>query len=595
MKKLINRNTLWTQVFVNKLTNLGVRYVCISPGSRSTPLVIAFASNKKIKSFVHVDERISGFFALGLAKKTNSPVAIVTTSGTAVAELYPSIIEAYQQRIPLIICTADRPPELFNRGANQTINQSNIYQNHIRKFFEAGMPQIDDIGLSHISMIAADAVQISTVTDRGPVHVNFPFKEPFEQFNFTDEVEENILTRFLKIEHISRSLNSINNFSKKYLFELTKKITSNAKGIIYLGPEFYDANFLKLISRLSDTTKYPVLVDGAGNARFSSELTAKIITNHTAFFRSKKFTQEFDPEIIFHFGSAPTSNITLKIFEVSKAEKILINEYGDWKDPSGTAKKLIKITPFEFCMQIITELDRKKFERHSTFWMRTFQSTECHCEDLKQKIISSAEFPFEGRIAIELIEAMPDSANLMISNSTPIRDVDFFASALGKKLNIFTNRGASGIDGIISTSAGIAAQSKVSTFLIIGDLSFYHDLNGLLTLKKYSIPLKIILINNSGGGIFEFLPVKNEKKHFKKYFKTSQEIPFSKIIKAYGGNYSLATSWTSFRKSIRNSFNNKTFSVIELVTDSKKSLDIRKKYWKKVVEQTNKLSNDNSD
>ncbi len=196
MKRPVNKNYLWSKVFVDQLANLGVEYVCISPGSRSTSLTLAFARSS-IKSFVILDERSSGFFALGIAKKTNNPVAIVTTSGTAVAELYPAIIEAYQQRVPLIVCTADRPPEMLNSGANQTINQNNIYANHINWFFDLGLPEVTSERILHLKSIALRAFVTSKVINKGPVHLNFPFRKPFEPDSFTDEIEENLLEEYL--------------------------------------------------------------------------------------------------------------------------------------------------------------------------------------------------------------------------------------------------------------------------------------------------------------------------------------------------------------------------------------------------------------
>ncbi len=193
MKKKINRNYFWAETFIKELSSIGVKYACISPGSRNTSLTLAVASNKKIKSFVHIDERSSAFFALGIAKATNTPVILLCTSGTATAELYPAIIEAYQQRVPLIVCTADRPPELLNTGANQTINQSNLYKNHIRWFFDVGLPEPIPRRIRHIKAIAKRAVYESMVRSKGPVHLNFPFRKPFEPDIITDEVDDDVI------------------------------------------------------------------------------------------------------------------------------------------------------------------------------------------------------------------------------------------------------------------------------------------------------------------------------------------------------------------------------------------------------------------
>ncbi len=193
MKIKVNRNILWAEAFVNELSSLGVKYASLSPGSRNTPLTLAFANNKKIKSYLHIDERSSGFFALGMAKSSGTPVAVVCTSGTATAELYPAIVEAYQQRVPLIICTADRPPELRDLGANQTINQTDMYKNHIRWFADPGLPVISDSRILRLKSIARNAVFISTVGSRGPVHINFPFKKPFEPKSYTDQISKELL------------------------------------------------------------------------------------------------------------------------------------------------------------------------------------------------------------------------------------------------------------------------------------------------------------------------------------------------------------------------------------------------------------------
>ncbi|OGV05753.1 MAG: 2-succinyl-5-enolpyruvyl-6-hydroxy-3-cyclohexene-1-carboxylic-acid synthase, partial [Ignavibacteria bacterium RIFOXYB2_FULL_36_7] len=193
MKKKINRNYFWAETFIKELSSIGVKYACISPGSRNTALTLAVANNKKIKSFVHIDERCSAFFALGIAKASGTPVILLCTSGTATAELYPAIIEAYQQRVPLIICTADRPPELLNTGANQTINQNNLYKNHIRWFFDAGLPEPIQRRIRHIKAIAKRAVYESLVRSKGPVHLNFPFRKPFEPDEFTDEVDSEVI------------------------------------------------------------------------------------------------------------------------------------------------------------------------------------------------------------------------------------------------------------------------------------------------------------------------------------------------------------------------------------------------------------------
>ncbi|MBI5730053.1 MAG: 2-succinyl-5-enolpyruvyl-6-hydroxy-3-cyclohexene-1-carboxylic-acid synthase [Ignavibacteriales bacterium] len=585
MKLSINRNTFWCDVFVHRLAELGVRYACISPGSRSTPLTIAFASNKSINLFPIVDERSSAFFALGIAKKTKSPVAVVTTSGTAVAELYPAIIEAYYQRVPLIICTADRPPALRNSGANQTINQQNIFKNHIRYFADAGLPNLKN--LNYINDLADKLIINSSLLDKGPVHVNFSFEKPFEPRSYTDKIE---ITKIRK----TFSKHSIILNEKKIVeidFDsLIKKLNSNERGLILVGSNNYNKDFTKNLVKFSRTFGYPIYADGSSSLRFGSHSNEYFIDNFTAFARVKNFQKYFDPKLIIQFGGTPTSNVLLEFFNNSKAEKILVNEFGDRNDPSHTAKKIFTINPNEFCSSLLKNVE-KNIKRDSC-WLIDLQVMNNKAAELKNKLINNAEFPFEGRVANELIKSLPKKSNLMISNSLPIRDVDFFASSNNKNINIFSNRGASGIDGINSTALGIAKTSKDPTYLLIGDLAFYHDMNGLHNAIKYKIPLTVILINNHGGGIFESLPISNYKEFLLENFLTPLELDLSKLVKAYGGKFIRIKNWRKFSSAITSSKKNKKITVFEIHTNAKKSKELRDKYWNAVSNEVDLYINE---
>ncbi len=585
MKLNINRNTVWCDLFVNRLAQLGVRYACISPGSRSTSLTIAFATNKGIKVFPIVDERSSAFFALGLAKSTDTPVAIVTTSGTAVAELYPAIIEAYYQRVPLIICTADRPHSLRNRGANQTINQQNIYSNHIRYFVDATLPEIKK--LPSIKKIAEDAIRYSSLADKGPVHINFPFEKPFEPKSYTDKIEINRIEKIFS--NSSLELSSYNRTKTNYK-ELTNKLRSTERGLIIIGYNNYKKDFVTQVIRFSEKFGFPVYVDGASSDRYGKHSKKNIIENFTAFLRAKNFQKRFDPHIIIQFGGAPISNVLLEFFKNSNAQKILVNTFGDKNDPSLTARTILQVDPLEF-IGIILKHEQNKVNRVSR-WLIDYQVMNNLTEHLKNQFVKKARFPFEGRIATELIETIPGKSNLMISNSLPIRDTDFFASSLGKQINIFTNRGASGIDGINSTALGIAKASKERSYLLIGDLAFYHDLNGLHNAIKFNIPLTVVLINNNGGGIFESLPISKYKEVFEENFTTPLKIDFRKHVEAYGGNYCKIKSWKDFKERVILSSKNKKFTVLEIQTDSKESKLLRQDYWNAVSKRIERFINE---
>jgi 2-succinyl-5-enolpyruvyl-6-hydroxy-3-cyclohexene-1-carboxylate synthase len=584
MKK-INRNYFWAETFINELSSIGVKYACISPGSRNTPLTLAIADNKKIKPFVHIDERCSAFFALGIAKATDTPVVIVSTSGTAAAELYPAIIEAYQQRVPLIVCTADRPPELLNTGANQTINQNNLYKNHIRWYFDIGLPEPIPRRIRHIKAIAKRAVYESLVRSKGPVHLNFPFRKPFEPDNFTDEVEDDvILTAKLVLPEKKNLFKETNKdiVSEKWFKEIADYVLKYKKGLIIAGPENYNERFHKNCQRLASMLGYPVLADGASQLRFGKHKKDNILSGFEGFLRSELFNGKYKPEIILQFGRTMTSKALELYLEKCSAIRFMINEFGDWFDPANRSNASFACKPYLFCEGMIRHLESKKINRVSNSWLKLFQDTDKLSLQIKNKVIGSSKFSNECRIIEELVDLLPEKSNLMISNSMPIRDFDYFAPVTQKNITVFNNRGASGIDGITSTALGLAVVDKTQTVLLTGDSAFYYDLNALLAAKKYKIPLIIILINNNGGGIFEVLPISKFGEAFREFFIAPHDLDFSPFVKAFKGNYSLIKSWKNFRSEFEKSLRKKEFSVLEIKTDAAASLKIRQNHWNEV-------------
>jgi len=576
----INRNIFWADLLVDLLENLEIKNVVVAPGSRSTPLVFAFHKSKVIKSTIIVDERTAGFFALGLSKASGKATVLVTTSGTAVSELYPSIIEAYNQRVPLIVCTADRPLNLYNTGANQTINQIHIYKNHVRHFKDFESSSITNNSVVNFTKAIYHSLTVATKTEPGPVHLNFHFTKPFEPDSVTDRVD----IKILKNAKIPTPL-KINFLKKNFEDKISKKIISEVskieEGIFIVGNGQFSKTDMCAIIKLAETLNYPIFADGTSPFRLAGLKSDCIVTNYVAFLRTRKIS----PKIILQFGSAPTSNVLLNFFKLSKSLKYGINPTGDLLDPSKTTDKIFKIGFQGFSDYVISKLRAIRFKRKFSFWIEKIKEYESIIEVAKRKIIFKAAFPFEGRINIELLNCIPEDSNLFVSNSTSVRDVDFFAPTTDKNINLFTNRGASGIDGIISTTLGIAKNSGTRTYLLIGDLAFFHDLNSLWIAKEYKIPITIILCDNRGGGVFEMLPIVKHQTVFSKYFKTSLNLDFSKLVKSFDGNYSKITSWSDFRKKVRSAKNNKRFTVLHIKTNSKKSFALRKKFWDHCVNE----------
>ncbi len=588
MKKSINRNILWSTLFIEELSRAGLNEACISPGSRSTPLVYALAQNKKIRKTVIIDERSSGFFALGMSKNSLSPVLLITTSGTAVAELYPAIIEAYKSRTPLIICTADRPPELLNRGANQTINQNNIFGNHIRWFRDAGLPAINSYKLKQIRSLANEAYS-KAQNECGPVHINFPFRKPFEPSSYTDFIKE-------------ETLNSVNSYlipdfsSKRKNKPLSKKIQSlvlnSKKGLILCNQAAYTKRDFSGIMEFARKFTFLVAADGISGLRFGYGPSENVLVNCSSYASGQKFPANYDPDLIIQFGTAPTSKQMLDFLENSKAKKIFLNEYSELHNPTLSEGIFVQTGYNYFCNTFLNLPNPGKNETDTKEWTKKIKTLESQANRIKQRHIYSAAFPFEGRIIPELLTSIKRGSNLFVSNSQAVRDLDYFAPQINGHVSLYVNRGASGIDGIIATASGIKFKSKKPTYLVIGDLAFLHDLNSLHLLKKMSLNLVIILIDNNGGGLFNMLPIANERSVFKKYFLTPHNMDFSPIIKAYGGHYSKIKSWRNLSQAFKEASERDKFSVLHIMTDSKKSLFIRQKYWAEVEKYLNSLPYD---
>jgi len=582
MKIKVNKNFVWSDVFINRLVKLGVKYACISPGSRSAPLSYSLASNKNIKSFVHIDERSSGFFALGIAKVTGIPVIVVTTSGTATAELYPAIIEAYQQRTPLIICTADRPAELVDTGANQTINQRNIYKNHIRWFRDVGLPSTKEYSLKYLQKIATKAFEISSLKDKGPVHLNFPFEKPLEPFSFTDEINEKLIKINSAATIKNDSLSKEKKQARKKLENLSEKLIDIEKGLIIAGPLEYDRKLTGKIKQLSIITGYPVLADASSQLRFALKKSDKnVISNYHSILLSEKFVENHQPDIIIQLGRTVTSSSLENYLAECECERYSVNNYGDLFDPSRKTKTVYSLEPCFFSEVILNFLSDKKFKRNKSSWLKDFNKAEEISEKMKQKIFIKSKLTDEPGIINETLNCIPEKTNILIGNSLPIRDFDNFATKTTKEFIIHFNRGASGIDGVTSTALGISSTGK-KTVLLTGDLSFLHDIGSLASAVKYSLPVTVILINNNGGRIFGTLPISRKKKLLSRYFVTPHNLELDEIIKSFGVDYFRVNDKYKFVHTLKNCIKQNSTSVIEIKTNADASVKLRNNYFNEV-------------
>ena len=531
---------------------LGVRHACISPGARNSPLTFAFTERSEIKCFSHADERSSAFFALGLAKSTLKPVVLICTSGTAGANYFPAVIEASLGRVPIIILTADRPEYLVGTGANQTINQQNLFGIHVRYFFDVGLPEKDHKTLQKkIEFAFNHSTGIEFKLPPGPVHLNFPFDEPL-----IPKKNEAIISPSITIKNMEKP--EIN-FSIPTL-EMAKK------PIIIVGPMEGNTHEKELV-QFGEKIQAPILADPLSQLRFGTE-NKIVLSNYDYFLRYKKI----NPDLVIRFGRKPTSKVLNQLLDKWKNSTILIDA---WERFNDDCPQFIQSTIGRYCQYQIKNCSWQG--EHG--WQKQLLAWEKQvCDILMQESVYS-----EGTVAKCCVESIDEGGELFIGNSMPIRDVDMFSLTSSKKIHIYSNRGASGIDGIISSALGMCNNSNnKNSLLLIGDVSFYHDMNGLLA-SKYGANLTIVVINNSGGGIFSFLPIANSGlENFQQYWTTDTDLKINKVADLYNCKYYFAENLNEVKKSIRESFKYKGVQIIEVKTSISKNISAHKRMSEKV-------------
>ncbi|AEJ41779.1 2-succinyl-6-hydroxy-2,4-cyclohexadiene-1-carboxylate synthase [Sulfobacillus acidophilus TPY] len=501
--------------FIATLAQAGVEQVVIAPGSRSTPLAVLFYESA-VKPWVLFDERSAGFFALGLAKATQKPVAIVCTSGTAAANLLPAVVEARLSRVPLIVLTADRPRELRDVGAAQTIDQVRLYGSHAKWFQDLPSPGGPVEVTGYYAQVAARAAAIATAAPRGPVHINFPLREPLLPWGDASD-------RPFDYVHVTQAQAPMPD-QEGWIEEAPGWLAPPRHGIVILGPEspvLSEAVLRRLLQR-----GWPVLADPLAPAR----RTPGTITRYDAFLRVVK-DHIAKPDVVIQLGSPPTSKVLNQWLQ--HVPWVLLDDALEFRQPDPHPVWAITGDP-SATVRALTD----RWPRQDPEWTALWQTWEDRTAQALPAIFGELPERFEARLFHALPEwltAQDFRHPLFIANSMPIRDLDSFSGPL--PVSVYGNRGANGIDGLISTALGVsAAQGDV--IAVVGDLAFYHDMNGLLAAAQHHLNALIIVINNQGGGIFSFLSQKDlPEAVFEPLFGTPHQLDFSGAATIYGGRY----------------------------------------------------------
>ena len=555
-----NKNeALTTQVFTfaSELYAYGVREVVISPGSRSTPLAIALEAHPNIKTWIHPDERSAAFFALGLIKGSQRPVAILCTSGTAAANYTPAIAESQISRIPLIVLTSDRPHELRSVGAPQAINQVNMFSNYVN--FQFDMPIADGttnmLDTIHYQMQIAS--QYLYGPHKGPIHFNMPFREPL-----TPNLDRKDL---LKSE-----TKTLPHYQKMVHVDPIKDKIEKPKGLIIVG----DMQHQEVDQILTYSTVFdiPVLADPLSQLRRHNH--PNVITTYDLLYRAG---MDWDVDFVIRVGKPVISKKLNQWLKTTTAFQILVQN-NDKIDVFPVPPDVsYKISANDFFRSLMEErtIDRKK-------WLQQWQSLE------KQARIEINDFlqhaTDEAAYVGTLLSKLTNEDALFVSNSMPIRDIDNLL--FDNEAEIYANRGANGIDGVVSTALGMAVHKNVT--LLIGDLAFYHDMNGLLMSKINDIHLNIVLLNNDGGGIFSYLPQKaSAAEYFERLFGTPTGLDFEHAALLYDFNFKRFDHLTDFKFE---SLSKLGSNVYEVITDREDNLQQHQILYKKLSEMINVIS-----
>lgn len=566
-----NRATLWAEIFVDELYRAGVRQACVAPGSRSTPLTLAFFAHGGFRIHSLLDERGAAFYALGLGMATGVPAAVVCTSGTAAAEFFPAVIEASQSQVPLILLTADRPAELRDSGANQSIDQIKLYGDYARWFVDVAPPEKEPsaLVLRYLRATADRAVSAALGQPAlpGPVQINFPFRKPLEPVPTAGDVPADLdayaplwdgrpdnqpLTRLTGSRRLADAL---------LVKDLAETVRSASKGLIVCGLGCPEKDFPSAVSALAAQLGWPALADPLSGVRFGPHTQrADIISAYDLFLNADTPSAG----MTLRFGGMPSSKALMDYLErlPTDAPQVAVRPYGDWQDSAYTLSALIAADPTDLVSQLTTALQEHPIVRDET-WLGYWQQAE-----IRARSVVSRAGNFEGALVAQVVDALPDPSNLVIANSLPVRHLDSFGASNLKQIRVFANRGASGIDGTLSTAFGVAAASTAPTVLVTGDLSMYHDLNGLLAARRCGVKLTIVLLNNDGGGIFRRLPISQFEPPFTDLFLTSHGLEFSHAAAMFGLGYRSLNEQDDLPEALAQALSAPESFLLEIRTDS---------------------------
>ena len=565
----MNPATYWARAFTDELARSGIRHACVAPGSRSTPLVLALASDERFRCTVHLDERVAAFFALGFGKATGEPALVLTTSGTAAANLFPAVVEASMAETPLLVVTADRPQRFRGTDANQTVDQVRLFGGYVREFLDLPAPRLDADDLLHVRVQACRAVAAARGLPAGPVHVNVPFAKPLEPVPDDGAILRKASPRLrLAVEGradgspLTRIPRSWVVPSPPDLDRLAGRVRSVLDGVIVAGPVPDPVRAGPAIVRLASAAGYPILSDPMSGTRFGESHGATVLARYDLFLRVPEVKEVLRPALVLRIGKAPTSQVLVDwLAEMGDVPQIVIDPGVSWKDHQSVASEYLKADPLAVAEAVAGRVGRPPSGAWRDRWRRY--------EEPSREVVAAAHDAgfFEGTILAEVARIVPPGNPVVISSSMPVRDMDAFAGPREEGLHVFGNRGASGVDGVVSTTLGVAASTGHVAVAVIGDIAMYHDLGGLLATREEGVDAIFVVVHNDGGGIFDMLPIREHEPHFTRFFTTPHGLDFKHAAGLFGLRYHRLTDRVGLRHGLRAALAMGGSHILEIHTD----------------------------
>jgi len=587
---------LLLRAFAQELARCGMRAACTSPGSRSAPLVLTLAREPGLRCYSHIDERCSGFFALGLAKASGLPVAVTCTSGTAAAQLLAPAIEAREARVPLVLLTADRPAELRENGAGQAIDQLKLYGSAAKWFFEVELPRADEAGLRWIRTLACRAYATSLEGSPGAVHLNFPLREPLvsDRELPRDDTARPGGAPFLRRRPARLAPPRGMNFGVEFA-HLKERLAAGRRGVIVAGRHERTDGFGEAAGELAQRAGWPLLADPLSGARRGTAA----IAHYDALLRDPHLAGRLRPDFVLRVGDLPVSKPLREwLAGMADVPQIAIDPEGAWQDPASVLWESMALEPVDVLRALIADGETTAAED----WLSQWSSADERAAEAIGAVLSDSGLS-EPRLAVELGMLLPSEATLFVASSMPVRDIETFWPVRTDPPRVLCNRGANGIDGTVSSAFGAAAAATGPVLLLIGDVALAHDLGGLLAAGRLGLKLTIVLLENGGGGIFDFLPVAQSrmarlpdaaavtKEHpsqgagdiFTRHVTTPTGLDFARAGALYGLAHERAGDLPSFRDALERALASEHSAIIEVRTDRSENVALHRRVWDAVA------------